>query len=103
MIPTQRQLALILVALALLFASSCSNKSQAAKPPPPPDVGVSTVVQKNVPIYGNWVTSLEGYVTANIQPQVTGYLVHQNYREGSLGSRRRMLFEDRSAAISSGA
>lgn len=93
MIPTQRQLALILVALALLFASSCSNKSQAAKPPPPPDVGVSTVVQKNVPIYGNWVTSLEGYVTANIQPQVTGYLVHQNYREGSLVHEGDVLFE----------
>ena len=41
-------------------------------------------MQENVPIYGNWVASLDGYVNANIPPQVTGYLIKQDYREGSL-------------------
>jgi membrane fusion protein, multidrug efflux system len=56
-------------------------------------VEVSVVQQKNVPIYGNWVASLEGYVTANIQPQVAGYLVRQNYREGSLVHEGDVLFQ----------
>lgn len=44
-------------------------------------------------MYGNWVASLEGYVTANIQPQVSGYLVRQTYREGSLVHQGELLFE----------
>lgn len=93
MIWSQRRLALILIAFSLACIASCSKKSQAAKPPPPPDVEYSIVEQKNVPIYGNWVASLEGYITANIQPQVTGYLVLQSYREGSLVHQGDVLFE----------
>jgi len=51
------------------------------------------VIQQNVPIYGNWVASLDGYINANIQPQVTGYLVKQNYREGSFVHKGDVLFE----------
>ncbi len=46
-----------------------------------------------MPIYGNWVGSLEGFVTANIQPQVSGYLIRQNYREGSYVRKGQVLFE----------
>jgi membrane fusion protein (multidrug efflux system) len=56
-------------------------------------VGVTTVVQKDVPIYGDWVATLDGYVNANIQPQVTGYLIKQNYREGSYVHKDEVLFE----------
>jgi membrane fusion protein, multidrug efflux system len=79
--------------IALLLASCGGNKSEQHAAPPPPDVGVSTVQQKSVPIYGNWVASLDGYVTANIQPQVSGYLIRQNYREGSYVRKGDVLFE----------
>jgi len=42
--------------------------------PPPAEVEVVSVVQKDVPIYGEWVATLDGYVNAQIQPQVTGYI-----------------------------
>ena len=63
------------------------------QPQPPPDVGVAAVVQKDVPIYGDWVATLDGYVNANIQPQVSGYLIKQDYREGSLVHKDEVLFE----------
>jgi membrane fusion protein (multidrug efflux system) len=78
---------------ALLLASCEGNKSEQHAAPPPPDVGVSIVQQKSVPIYGNWVASLDGYVTANIQPQVSGYLIRQNYSEGSYVRKGDLLFE----------
>jgi membrane fusion protein, multidrug efflux system len=88
-------LALVLATGALLLLYGCRGNSTpaAAKAPPPIDVGVSSVVQKNVPIYGDWVATLDGYVNANIQPQVSGYLIRQNYREGSLVHKNDILFE----------
>ncbi len=77
----------------LSLASSCGGKSQSAPAPPPPGVGVVTVVQKSVPVYGKWVATLQGYVTANIQPQVSGYLLRQDFREGSYVRKGQILFE----------
>ena len=78
---------------ALLISSGCGSKSQTNAAPPPPTVGVTTVEQKSVPIYGNWVATLQGYETANIQPQVSGYLIKQTYREGSYVHKGDVLFE----------
>jgi RND family efflux transporter MFP subunit len=78
------------------FLAGCAGNSaprQKQQAPPPPDVEVVTVTQKSVPIYGNWVATLDGYVNANIQPQVSGYLIKQNYREGSLVRKGDVLFE----------
>jgi membrane fusion protein (multidrug efflux system) len=81
-----------LPALALLILSSCQQ--QAAPPPRPPlEVGVSSVIAKDVTTYGDWVSTLDGYVNAQIQPQVSGYLVRQDYREGSLVHKDQVLFE----------
>jgi len=74
----------------MLFGG-CQSKQ--AAPPPPPDVVVVDVVQKDVPIYGEWVATLDGYVNAQIQPQVTGYLIKQNYKEGSIVRKGAVLFE----------
>jgi membrane fusion protein (multidrug efflux system) len=71
----------------------CTGKSAPPPKPAPPAVGVSTVIQENVPIYGNWVASLQGYVNANIQPQVAGYLIKQDYQEGSFVHKGDILFE----------
>ncbi len=80
----------LMILLALLTA--CQKRQQVA-PPPPPTVGVVAVQQRTVPVYGNWIASLEGYINANIQPQVSGYLIKQDYREGSLVHKGDVLFE----------
>jgi membrane fusion protein (multidrug efflux system) len=77
---------------ALILLSSCQDKA-ASPPPPPPEVGISTVVAQDVTTYGDWVATLDGYVTAQIQPQVSGYLIRQDYREGSLVQKDEVLFE----------
>ena len=88
-------LSLVLTTGAVLVLNGCrgNSASASAKAPPPTEVGVSSVVQKDVPIYGDWVATLDGYVNANIQPQVSGYLIRQNYREGSLVHKNDVLFE----------
>ncbi|HEY6971157.1 MAG TPA: efflux RND transporter periplasmic adaptor subunit [Candidatus Angelobacter sp.] len=77
---------------ALLPLTGCGEKTQAA-PAAPPEVQVVEVQQKNVPIYGEWVATLDGYVNADIRPQVTGYLMKQNYREGTMVQKGQLLFE----------
>src|SRR5258707_3281420 len=81
----------LLPAVSLLF-TGCRNPNAAA-PPPPAEVEVAAVVQKDVPIYGEWVATLDGYVNAQIQPQVTGYIVRQTYKEGSFVPTGQMLFQ----------
>jgi membrane fusion protein (multidrug efflux system) len=72
----------------------CSNSNvRAAAPPPRPVVEVAPVIQKNVPVQGEWVGTLEGYVNAQIQPQVSGYLIRQDYQEGAFVKKGQLLFE----------
>src|ERR1700727_2449998 len=80
-------------AVLLATALGCNGKVKAAAPPPPPAVEVAPVIQKDVPVQGQWVGTLEGYVNAQIQPQVTGYLIRQDYREGGLVKKGQLLFE----------
>jgi membrane fusion protein (multidrug efflux system) len=56
-------------------------------------VGVVKAIQMDVPIHAEWVATLEGYVNAQIQPQVSGYLISQNYQEGSHVHKGDVLFE----------
>ena len=90
---TRAFLALLIVA-SLLITLGCSNGSvRAAAPPAPPVVEVAPVIQKDVPIQGEWVGTLEGYVNAQIQPQVSGYLIRQDYHEGAFVKKGQLLFE----------
>ncbi|HMJ61857.1 MAG TPA: biotin/lipoyl-binding protein, partial [Bryobacteraceae bacterium] len=82
-----------LLLAALLLLAGCAGNSQPPPAPPPLDVIVVSVEQKDVPIYGDWVATLDGSVNANIQPQVSGYLIKQNYREGSFVHKDDVLFE----------
>jgi RND family efflux transporter MFP subunit len=77
----------------LLFSEACGNKSVSAAPAAPPAVQVVPVVQKDVPIYHEWIATLDGYINAVIQPQVSGYLIQQNYREGALVHKNDVLFK----------
>jgi RND family efflux transporter MFP subunit len=79
--------------LLLGFAEGCGNKSVAAAPTVPPTVQVVEVAQRDVPVYHEWIATLDGYVNAIIQPQVSGYLIRQNYREGALVRKNDVLFK----------
>lgn len=83
---------LVSVFAALLLPAGCEQKTAAA-PPTPPEVQVAEVQQKDVSVYGEWVAILDGYVNADVRPQVTGYLIRQNYREGTLVHKGDVLFE----------
>jgi membrane fusion protein (multidrug efflux system) len=58
-----------------------------------PEVAVAVVEQKDVPIYGEWIGTLEGFVNADVRGQVTGYLLRQDYKEGALVQAGQLLFE----------
>jgi RND family efflux transporter MFP subunit len=82
-----------LIATTLLVSTGCSNATSSAKPPDPTEVEVVAVEQRDVPIYAEWIGTLDGMVNAVIRAQVTGYLLRQNYLEGSLVRKGQLLFE----------
>src|SRR5262249_52679752 len=71
---------------------SCSKKETRTQAPPP-DVEVAEVLQQDVPVYGDWVAQLNGPVNAEITPKVQGYLLKQDYVNGSLVSKGQLLFQ----------
>jgi RND family efflux transporter MFP subunit len=79
--------------LLLVASEACENKSVSAAPGAPPTVQVVEVTQRDVPVYHEWIATLDGYVNATIQPQVSGYLIRQNYREGALVHKNDVLFK----------
>jgi membrane fusion protein (multidrug efflux system) len=85
-------------ALAVLTAmsfttTSCSNQTSGATTPAPLDVEVVNVEQRDVPIYSEWIGTLDGLVNADIKAQVTGYLLEQAYQEGSFVKKGQLLFQ----------
>jgi RND family efflux transporter MFP subunit len=84
---------LILGGFLPLLAGCSIGSSKAAPAAPPLTVEVATVVQQDTPIYSEWVATLDGYVNAQIQPHVSGYIIRQNYKEGSVVSKGEVLFE----------
>jgi membrane fusion protein (multidrug efflux system) len=83
---------LIFVGAGLL--SGCEKKAVAPTGPPPAmPVTVVEIQPVNVPLTGEWVGTLDGYVNAQIQPQASGYLIKQNYKEGTQVAKGQVLFE----------
>jgi len=83
----------LFLALLLIATIGCSKKETVSAAATPPEVEVAPVVQEDVPLYTESIATLDGYVNAQIQPQVTGYLMKQNYREGTVVSEGDILFE----------
>ena len=83
------------LALVILLIAIWSSKSKGTAPPPPrpPEVAVVGVEQKDVPIYSEWIGTLDGMVNAEIKAQVSGYLLSQHYTEGSFVRKGQLLFE----------
>lgn len=89
-------IALFIALLTLAIVPTGCAKKNAAAPPAtmaPLQVSVVRVQQADVPLMGEWVGTLDGFVNAQIQPQVSGYLIRQDYREGSVVSKGQVLFE----------
>lgn len=83
----------VLIAILPVLYVRCGG-SQADTPAPKPlQVEVATVIQQDVPIYSEWITTLDGFVNAQIAPQVSGYLVRQDYQEGVVVHKGQVLFE----------
>lgn len=83
-----------LMFLAAAFGlAGCQEEKKAVAPPPPPEMLVAEVIQKDVPIYQEWVATMDGMVNATILAQVQGYLIKQNYKEGDFIKKGTMLFE----------
>jgi RND family efflux transporter MFP subunit len=79
--------------VVLLAAAACSKARATAPPPAAPEVEVAQVEQRDVPIYNEWIGTLDGTVNAEIKSQVTGYLMSQNYTEGSFVKKGQLLFQ----------
>jgi membrane fusion protein (multidrug efflux system) len=81
----------ILVTAAAVSAAACGKKE--APPPPPPTVEVAPVVQKDVPVVQEWIGSLDGFVNAEIRPQIEGYVLKRDYQEGYFVHAGDTLFQ----------
>jgi membrane fusion protein (multidrug efflux system) len=84
--------ALLVTAMAFQL-TSCGRTSAGAAEPTPPEVEVVAVEQKDIPIYREWIGTLDGLVNAAIRSQVTGYLLTQDYPEGSFVRKGQLLFQ----------
>src|SRR5436190_3742221 len=83
-------LALLLV--GALLPSACSRKPEQAAPPPP-EVLVTTVTPHDVPRVLERVATLDGFINANINAQVQGYIVSRDYQEGGVVKKGDLLFQ----------
>jgi RND family efflux transporter MFP subunit len=83
----------VLLGIDLLVSAGCSKGTQAASAPPAPEVEVVQVVERDVPIYSEWIGTLDGMVNADIKAQVSGYLMKQEYTEGSFVKTGQLLFQ----------
>jgi membrane fusion protein (multidrug efflux system) len=81
------------MSLWTLAACQTTRAAVPGAPPPPPEVSVITVLPERVALTSEWIATLDGYVNAQIHPQVSGYLVKRNYREGAPVHRGDVLFE----------
>ena len=75
----------------VILAVRSDKPAQAA--PRPLDVEVAQVEQRDVPVYSEWIGTTEGIVNADIKAEVTGYLLKQDYKEGSFVKKGQLLFE----------
>lgn len=78
----------LLIVVIFLFQKKTVQASA-----PPLEVEVVEVSQENVPVYGQWVGTTDGMVNAEIRAQVSGYLLRQDYTEGSYVKKGQLMFE----------
>ena len=85
--------ALGLAVLGLIVGAVRPWRHALAQPAPAPNVEVVPIEEKDVPIYGEWIGTLDGLVNADVRAQVTGYLLKQAYQEGAFVKEGQLLFQ----------
>src|SRR4029077_13307194 len=81
------------VVLSVIVGALRPKHVSGAQPGGSPDVEVVQVEQKDVPIFGEWIGTLDGMTNADVRAQVTGYLLRQGYQEGAFVKKGQLLFE----------
>jgi membrane fusion protein (multidrug efflux system) len=84
---------LLLLSCTTVVLPACSRTNAAPAPPPPASVSTLEVKPERVALAAEWVATLDGYVNAQIRPQVTGYLIRRAYAEGGVVRKGQLLFE----------
>jgi RND family efflux transporter MFP subunit len=79
--------------MTLVVCAGCSSKSEAPPAPPPPGVKVTPVVQKDAPIFQEWVGTMAGNIDADIRPKVDGFLLKILYQQGSYVQKGQPIFQ----------
>ncbi len=85
--------AFCLVVIGLIVGATRPKRVSGAQPGASADVEVVQVEQKDVPIYGEWIGTLDGFTNADVRAQVTGYIMRQGYQEGAFVKKGQLLFE----------
>jgi RND family efflux transporter MFP subunit len=85
--------AFCLVVIGLIIGAMRPKHVSGAQPGASPDVEVVQVEQKDVPIFGEWIGTLDGLTNADVRAQVTGYIMRQGYQEGAFVKKGQLLFE----------
>src|SRR5712692_5802828 len=85
--------AFCLLVIGLIIGAIRPKHVSGAQPGASPDVEVVQVEQKEIPIYGEWIGTLDGFTNADVRAQVTGYILRQGYQEGAFVKKGQLLFE----------
>jgi len=85
--------AFCLLVIGLIIGAVRPSHVAGAHAGAPPEVEVVQVEQKDVPIFGEWIGTLDGFTNADVRAQVTGYLLRQGYQEGAFVKKGQLLFE----------
>jgi membrane fusion protein (multidrug efflux system) len=93
MFRAHRVLSSSFITMAALALGACSSGQAAPAPAPAPQVNVITVQPEHVALTSEWVATLDGYVNAQVRPQVQGYLIKRDYAEGAYVRKGQVLFE----------
>jgi RND family efflux transporter MFP subunit len=85
--------AFCLLVIGLIIGALRPKQVSGAPGGPAPEVEVVQVEQKEIPIYGEWIGTLDGFTNADVRAQVTGYIQRQGYQEGAFVKKGQLLFE----------
>src|SRR5882757_9359293 len=85
--------ALFLLVIGIVIGATRLKRASGTPPGDSPDVEVVQVQQRDVPIYGEWIGTLDGLTNADVRAQVTGYIMKQTYQEGAFVKKGQLLFE----------
>src|SRR5438046_7680309 len=88
----KRLIALAGLLISISFSTACSRKAPVVAPDAP-EVLVTTVTPRDVPRVLERVATLDGFINANINAQVQGYIGSRDYQEGGVVKKGDLLFQ----------